>query len=396
MRRGQGRRGAALRILQVIDHLGLGGAQSLVLGTARLGAEEGFETYVASVEAGGDPALVRRLQECSSEVISLNGRAVWDLRALARLVRIVRERKIDVIHSHLAVADVLGGVAGKLTRRPVVASLHNVVADRYSHPLPRRLLAMGATRLLADRLIAVSETVRLTHVEQLGVPAKRLQVIRNVPIAPLLLPAGFEVAQKRAALGIETGPVLCAVARLADTKDHATLLRALPAVRLRHPGTVLLVAGDGPHRGELERLSAELGLSDAVRFLGSRGDAVELMAMSDVVCNLTLAFEGLPIAVLDAMSLGVPLLATRVDGVEEVVEDGEHGLLVPAQDVAAVTQALDTLLDDPGRARRMGEAARESITAQLDPQAWIREIQAVYRELADGASDAQRLGSHLR
>ncbi len=390
--------GHALRILQVIDHLHLGGAQSLIYAMANLSAADGVEMYVAGVAPRGDAGLRALLESSCREVISLDARALWDVTALVRLLHVIRSRQIDLIHTHLATADVMGGVAAKLTRRPVVSSLHNIAADRHTHTRTRRVLASYATRALSDRLIAVSESVKATHVEQLGIPPSKLQVIRNVPIAPLLLPASFSPARKRAELGLGSGPVLCTVARLADTKDHATLFRAVRSLLRRRQDVTLLVVGDGLHRGALERLVEDLGIGNAVRFLGSRGDVVELMAASDVVCNITLTFEGLPIAVLDAMSLGKPLVATRTEGVEEVAKDGVTALLVPPQDPEALDGALERLLADPGEARRIGEAARESIDRQLDQREWIDKIESVYRELLHGGSreSRQRMGSHFR
>jgi glycosyltransferase involved in cell wall biosynthesis len=362
---------------------------------ADLAAQDGIETYVASISSGADAGLRARLQTSCREVVTVDGDALWDLRALARLVRVIRDRRIDVVHTHLAVADVLGALAAKATGRPVVSSLHNIAADRYTHTGPRRVIARFASRRLADRLIAVSDVVRSTHEEQLRIPASKLRVIRNVPIAPFLLPHDFDPARKRAELGL-SGAIVSTVARLAVTKDHATLFAAFKPIVGRRPDATLLVVGDGPNQQPLELLVEQLGIGGNVRFLGSRADAVELMAASDVVCNITFAFEGLPIAVLDAMSLGVPLVATRVPGVEEVVEHGKTALLVPAGDPLAVEQAIEDLLAHRDRALAIGAAARASINAQLDPRAWIESIEAVYREILEEPGLRQRIGSQLR
>lgn len=370
-----------MRILQVIDHLGLGGAQSLLVGLARLAADDGHETNVVALSADHDPALVGRLRDACGTVTFVDGRALWDLRSLARLVSILRRDRPDVVHTHLAVADVLGGTAAKLVRRPAVATLHNVVADRYTHPWPRRLTAMAATRYVADRLIAVSDAVADSHLAELKVAPEKLRVIRNVPVAPFLMPAGFDRYAKRAELDVADAPLVSIVARLAETKDHATLLRAVPAIRDRHPTVLVAVVGDGPIRAALERQARELGVTDSVRFLGARGDAVEVMAASDVVCNLTHALEGLPVAVLDAMSLGLPLVSTRVAGVEEVAADEEEALLVPAGDAHAAAAAVVRLLDDRTFALALGERAQARIETTLDARTWASEIEGVYREL---------------
>ena len=375
-------RSARVRVLQVIDHLHVGGAQAVLRGISMLADRSRFQLSVANVMRGYDPDLVGALRASCREVLLLEGRGMWDLRAVASLVRAIRRSRIDVVHTHLAIGDFCGGLAGRLTGRPVVATLHSVAGDRRTHPLPRRTLARFATRSLADELIAVSEAVKTSHVEELGIASARLRVLRNVSLAGLLLPPDFDRRRKRAELRLGDEPVAAAVARLAAPKDHDTLLRALPSVLAECPTLRVLIVGDGPRRDELERLARELAVGHAVRFLGQRADAVEIVAATDVICSPTLENEGLSITVLDAMKLGIPVLATRVSSLEEVIADGRSGLLVPPRDSRAFAAALLMLLRDADTRRRIGAAARVEAGAQLDPGRWIREHEAIYARLA--------------
>lgn len=363
-------------VLQVIDGLRVGGAQSVVLALLRLHDRERFRMVTANVGAH-DPALVERFAE-AGEVALVEGGPLWDPRGLASLLGVIRRHRIDVVHTHLAAADVLGGFAARLTRTASIATLHNVAEDRRRYRRERRLLADIATRRLSDRLVAVGEAVFESHVRLLGVAPERMTVIPNVPVAPLLLPAGFDRAAKRAELGLGREPVIATVARLDDTKDQDTLVRALPEVAASHPGISALVVGEGLRRPALERLAREVGAEESVRFLGRRMDAVEIMASCDVVCHPTHSFEGLPIALLDAMSLGLPVVASAVEGVDELIEPERNGLLVPPRDPAALAAALVRLLADPAGRARLGNGARDRIEREYDPHAWMRAVEAEY------------------
>jgi glycosyltransferase involved in cell wall biosynthesis len=375
-----------LRVMQVIDHLGRGGAQAVVLAAVRLADPARLEMRVACVGDHVDAALLRELRRWSIGIDVLGARRMWDARAVGRLAARVRRSGIDVVHTHLAHADALGGAAARLAGRPAVSTLHAVAADRLTVPQPRRAVAAAATRHLGSRLIAVSEAVRDSHVAELGIAPARLTVLRNVPVAPLMVAEGSDPRATRARLGVGEGPVVCVAARLALPKDHDTLLRAFPDVLARHPDLTVLVAGDGPRRGELEALARSLGVDRAVRFLGLRTDVAELLAAADVVCNLTHEAEGLSITVLDALSLGRAVVATRIASVEEVIADGRSGMLVAPRDVAGAASALLALLGDTDRRRRIGEEACRTTALALDGRRWMAELERVYAEAAGVAA----------
>ena len=318
-----------------------------------LGRERGLELYVANVGRRYDRALVDEIRDVAHRMVLPNGRALWDLRSLAALVWTIIRHDIDVVHTHLAGAEVVGGWAAWLTRRPAVATLHSVYEGRAGLRPARRRLADFATLRLAHRLIAVSHAVKASYVEGLALSSDRLTVLTNVVRGPLV-PPGFDPARKRAALGVADRLVACTVSRLTENRDHATLLRALPAVRERCPALVVLVVGDGPLRDDLAQLSRALSLDDTVRFLGTRYDAIEIMAASDVFLQPTL-LEGLPMGVLEAMTVGVPVAASRVPGLEELIDHDLSGLLVAPRDVAGWERTLLRLLGSSALRLEMGE-----------------------------------------
>ena len=364
------------RVLQVIDGLRIGGAETVLLGLLELTDHDRFPTYVASV-GPTDDAFVERVASASRGVFVVTGRGLKDPRPVARLISIIRRERIDLVQTHLAGADFQGGLAARLTGRPVVAVLHSVADDRATYRMRRRVLAKFATRHLADRLVAVSEAAKATHVSELGIPPDRFVVLPNVPVSAYLLDEDFDPVQKRRELGIGDAPLVTLAARLVDSKDHETLLRSLPAVVSERPQVRVFILGDGPLRERLAALSSELGLEDNVVFAGARLDAVEIIASSDVFCQPTL-YEGFGLALAEAMALGVAVVATGVSGVLELVEDGRTGLLVPLRDPVALARALSELLGDPERRRQLGAAARQSTRSRYDPDAWVAAVERVY------------------
>jgi glycosyltransferase involved in cell wall biosynthesis len=274
--------------------------------------------------------------------------------------------------------------------------LHSVARDRRSYGRVRGILANLATRRFADRIIAVSEAVKKSHIDRLGIPAERFVVIPNIPVAALLLDERFDRDKKRQELGVGDPPLLTTAARLDRPKDQQTLLAALPRVLAAHPDLTVFVIGDGPMREELERLTRELGVEANVTFAGVRLDAVELIAASDVFCHPTL-YEGFGLAVAEAMALGVPVVASRVAGVVELVADGRTGILVPPENPVALAEALTGLLGDPERRRRLGAEGRQAVVARFDSGDWLRQVEAIYDELLQQRRGwLRRLGSANR
>jgi glycosyltransferase involved in cell wall biosynthesis len=368
------------RVLQVIDGLRIGGAEIVLLGLLELTDHERFPTYVASV-GPTDPEFLERVRVSSRGVFVVTGRALWDPRPVFALASIIRREQIDLVETHLAGADVQGGLAAWLTRRRAVSVLHSVADDRASYGRARRLLADFATRHLADRIVAVSEAVKESHVTQLGVAPDRVTVLPNVPVAAYLLGDGFDRTKKRGELAVGDAPVISVASRLERPKDHETLLRSLPAVVEVHPRLRVFILGDGPLHDHLVSLCKDLRLDDNVVFAGARPDAVEFIGASDVFCHPTL-YEGFGLALAEAMVLAVPVVTMRVSGVIELIDDGRTGVLVPPQDSVALAQSLNELLANPQRRRFLGREAQKSIRLRFNPDDWIRAVEQVYIEAA--------------
>jgi glycosyltransferase involved in cell wall biosynthesis len=310
------------------------------------------------------PGLHEALAAAGARLTSLAGpdeRRGWVRRAAA----LVRDRRPDLVHTTLFEADIAGRLAGASARVPVVSSL---VSVRYGGAEPGirawRLLGAQvadiATARLVRRFHAVSSHVANVMARRLLVPRSRVDVVpRGRDPEALGRRTAERTARARDMLGASSGDrLVLAVARHEYPKGLDVLLRALPSVRAKVSGVRLIVAGrEGHQTAALHALIGELGIGDGVTFLGHRADVADLLCAADLFV-LPSRREGFPGAVLEAMALEVPIVATAIAGVSDAVGDGEHAMLVPPENPEALAAAVVAALGSP-------EACRERALAAL-------------------------------
>ena len=366
--------GPALQATILTERLGLAGYDSLLVA----GVEDSHEgNYLALHRKRLEnlvvlPALRREL------------RALPDLAALASLIRLLRRWKPDIVHTHTAKAGALGRLAASLTRVPVIVhTYHGHVFRGYFGPARARVF-LAIERWLArhtDRVLTVSPAVR-TELLALGIgrPAQ-------VQVMPIGLDLGrFLECERtsgefRAELGLgATVPLVGIVARLVPIKDHDVFLDAAHGLVRRLPDSHFVIVGDGERRSELTARADRLGLGRRVHFVGWRDDLDRIYADLDVVA-LTSRNEGSPVSLIEAMAAARPVVATRVGGVADLVEDGVTGHLVSPGDAVALTEALRALLEDPEQRRMMGTAGRKLVASAFGAERLLSDMDAVYREL---------------
>jgi glycosyltransferase involved in cell wall biosynthesis len=360
-------------VLIVIKGLGRGGAEQLLLSGVPYLDTASYRYQFAYLLPWKD-SLVPELTGAGFAVHCLEGARGpgW----AGRLRALVRREGIGLVHVHSPVAAAgVRAVAGRRTR--VVYTEHNLW-DRYH---PATWAANLATFPRNDHVFAVSETVR----QSIRYPGP----LRLLPMPPLetlhhgLDPAALPVPGRdgvRAELGIpEDAPVVGSVANFKAAKDHATLLRAAAQVRQAIPSVRFVLVGQGPLEAETRRLAGQLGLDQTVVFAGFRTDATRLMAGFDAFA-LSSTYEGLPIALIEAMAVGCPAVVTRVGGTPEVVTDGVHGFLVPPRDPAALAAGLTRLLGDRALRDGLGQAAAAR-AQDFDIRTAVRRMEQVYARL---------------
>jgi glycosyltransferase involved in cell wall biosynthesis len=295
-----------------------------------------------------------------------------------RLGRRVHESGADILHTHDYRTNILGGLVARRTERamPWVATVHlHTTASR-------RLRLYRALDLLllrlADQVITVSRDQRRLLLQR-GVDRRRLALIPPAVDAAAFAAHAGDPKVAREHLGVPAGvPLVTLVGRLAPQKGIDDFLTAAQEVRAAQPTARFLVVGSGPQRAALESLRAELGLAEAVTFIGYQENVATILATSDVVALPSRA-EGFPVVLIEAMAMARPVVASCVGGVPDLVRHGETGLLVPPNVPARLARGMLRLLENPDLAARLGEAGRQHVTRHCSPDRAARRLVSIYR-----------------
>jgi glycosyltransferase involved in cell wall biosynthesis len=311
------------------------------------------------------------------------------LSRLVQLVLVMRRFRPDVVHAHLFWSYVLGPFAARVARVPhVVASRRSLGIFRQS--MPRHWLALErSAAAMTDLFIANSHAVRADVLGAERLPPAKVVVVHNgLDLSRFSWSSGRQV---RCALGISSDALVAlTVANLIAYKGHQHLFRAWAKVQTRYPGSILLLAGDGPMRAALEAQSRDLGLATSIRFLGSREDVASLLYCADVLVHPSLE-EGFSNAILEAMAARKPVIATAVGGNSEAVVDGLTGLLVPAGKSEELAEAIVKLFESEEMRNALGVAGRHRVEQHFSEEQMLEGHASLYRGLIDG-----RLGRSRR
>ncbi|MBI4635711.1 MAG: glycosyltransferase family 4 protein [Candidatus Rokubacteria bacterium] len=379
-----------IKVIRIIARLNIGGpAIHAILLTSRLDRER-YETLLVKGSEGrdeGDMGDLAREHDVTPVWIPELGREIrwWDdVVAFWKIYAIVRRERPSIVHTHTAKAGLVGRLAAWLAGVPVVLhTFHGHVFHGYFSPAKTRLF-LGIERWLARRtrrVLAVSEAVR-RELLTLGIgSAERLAVMPlGLALEPFLCCEPLR-GQLRGELGIgATVPLVGIVARLVPVKAHEVFLEAAATVARRLPQARFVVVGDGERRSELESLADRLGLGERARFLGWRRDLDRIYADLDLVA-LSSRNEGSPVSLIEAMAAARAVVATRVGGVPDLVEDGVTGRLVPPGDPAALAGTMLTLLADPERRRDMGLAGRKRVYPAFSVERLVGDMDRLYTDL---------------
>ena len=371
-----------LHVAQVIDTCKVGGAQSLLITFAETVPAGAVTLTVITLNPVPDTPVAARLATAGVRVQAVPGRGLLDLRRFWRLVHALRSGSYTLVHTHLTYANILGVAAARLARLPVAGTLHNVQPSHQA--APQRVMEGLALRHGADALLAVGAQVADAYRQRW--PDLDIHVLANAIALPEPLPQTERGALRRQLVGDSVAPLLVAVGRLTAQKGYPDMLAAFARVLKTHPDASLLIAGTGEEKEGLAGQIAALNLEERVHLLGLRDDVPALLGAADLFVSAS-HWEGMPVALLEAMGAGLPVVATAVGDVPAVVT-ADSGLLVPPQQPAALADAINTLLQDPARRRRMGVAAREHVAHQYSARAWTRQLLDVYRQLAAPAAGA--------
>ena len=382
-------RSGAIRVLRLFSRLNIGGPSiHVILLTAGLAAKGYTTRLVVGTEAPHEGNLLdlAEAKGVACETLASLGREIrplQDLRAFVRLYRLMRTFRPQIVHTHAAKAGLLGRLAARLAGVPVVVhTYHGHVLRGYFGPAKTEAFRQLEWLLgrASDALIAVSAGVKQDLVELGVADSGRLRVVAlGLELESLAgpLPRG-DLRRERAIP--DDAPLIGMVGRLVPIKDVPTFLHAAAKVREVVPQARFALVGDGEERILLEDLCARLGMAEAVTFHGWRRDMQSVYGDLDIVVNSS-RNEGPPVALIEALAAGRPVVATRVGGTPDLLRGGEFGRLVAAGDASALADAILDTLDDRVAAEVRARAGQAHVLCEHSAARLVADIDALYREL---------------
>ncbi len=364
-----------MKILLLSTSMGMGGADQQLLSAATGLRDRGHEVRIVSLTPLGEMGARARAAGLATESLGMQ-RGIADPRGLTRLVRLVRAWRPAVLHSHMLHANLMARAVRLFAPVPaVVSTIHNIYEGGRL-----RMLGYRLTNGLVDHVTIISQAAADRFVGEGIVPASLLEVVPNGVDTERYqsVPPGTR-ERLRQSLGLGAEFAWLAVGRFEAAKDYPNMLRAFARVREEQPGAVLLLVGRGSLQVGTEALAAALGLEGQVRFVGTREDVPEFMTVADGYV-MSSAWEGMPMVLLEAAAAGLPIVATRVGGNQEVVRDGDTGFLAPPGDDAALGAAMLRLMALPETERRaMGAHGHDHVRQHYGLGRVVDRYEAVYR-----------------
>ena len=369
-----------MRIVIIIDSLKVGGAQKLVATLVSYAPKEQLELTVVSLAKEESSAILDQIQTCGVPVFSFPANSLVDPLRFRQLVVFLRKERFDLIHTHLAYANIIGCLAGYYAKIPVVSTIHSTNWDsRRALAFLTAQLELLAFRHYAQRIVAVGYTVAEAYKNHLG--GRVVDVIPNgIPISEPV-PDEIRMKLRQEISNDSSRPVIITVGRLVKVKGFEDLIEGFSLLEKRSPRPMLVIIGSGRLFNQIKKKVSDMKLTESVNCLGERSDVSHLLAAGDIYVNSSYR-EGLPLTILEAMMAGLPIVATAVGDIPRIVVD-EIGLVVPPYEPSCLAQAIEKLLDAPANIRKMGMAARSIAIRDYSIDVWMQRLLSLYREVLE-------------
>lgn len=374
-----------INVLHLRDTYEIGGPGKTILETHRAIDAARFQLHLGVFlrrhESSSSP-FIEAARGVGLPVHEIRGAHQVDVRMVSRILELIRTLDIDIVHAHEVKSDVIAWLVSWCTAVPVMTTLHGWIGVTRKARLLTSVDKWVVRRF--DRVIAVSGVIR-DEMRQRGMTEPRLRLLHNAIVVERYRRRG-ERGYLQELLGRPVAPpVVASIGRLSREKGHADFLEALALARARGAQVSAVLAGDGPARAELEAQSHTLGLREVVHFPGYVDRPDRLLEETDLLV-LPSHTEGLPNVVLEALAMDVPVLATRVGGTPEIIEDGVHGRLVPPRAPQVLAEALADFVAAPEAWRHMARRGRDLVERQFDFKARTRRLEDLYVELVQERS----------
>jgi glycosyltransferase involved in cell wall biosynthesis len=369
------------KIAYLIDGLSMGGAERLMVPMLKHLSRAHFDPYVCALQSKDGNPMADEIRALGIEVDCLDIKHLRDWDAIPRLRKYLKKIGADLVHTQLEAANILGNITAKLLGLPSVCTIHvlpslNVKTKTKVH----QRLEWFVLRHFCDRVISVSEEARQYHLKVSGAPEGQVTTIYNGIELSAFSDLGktHERNLVRAELGIpQDANVLVTVAVLRPPKGIQYMIRALPAVLESHPNTYYLIVGSGSHQDVLVQEAVGAHVTERVVFAGMRKDVPRLLAAGDIFVLPTLT-EALPTVLAEAMASKLPIVATRVGGIPEMVTEGQNGLLLEPEDVDGLSRVCIRLLTNPEERLSMGAEGWRIADQKFSAERQVEQLNNLY------------------
>jgi glycosyltransferase involved in cell wall biosynthesis len=372
----------------LLDGFNVGGAESLAVSYVRKYDRDRYELFVCSLKDSSGSAIETQLRDAGAQIVNLGARNLRDRRAFRRLLQLVRSEKIELIHAHLIYSSIWASVVSRITRVPAICSLHAAPPTGRDRRGFRDRIGRFVMNRWATLVVMVSDALRGEYRAIGGLADAKLRTVHNgIELQRFMRERNDARKTVESDFAIEAGaPLVVTVSVLRREKGIDVLLNAIPEILKHVPNARFLIVGEGEMREAWPRLADELGISAHVQWAGYRSDVYTFLAGCDLFVLPTFT-DALPTVLMEAMAARLPIVASRVGGIPEIVDGGVTGLLVPPHDPAALAAAITPLLLDRERHEAMAAAAQREVVQRFSTEAWIARLDTIYDEALQHAKE---------
>ncbi len=366
-----------IRILHLINVSTISGAENVVLTLAKGMNDSEFETEICTLSTTGD--LHKSAQQNGIKAYALGYKNILNLPIiLIKLFLLLRRNKYQIINTHLFQSSVIGTFIGKLVGVPVIIETRHYTDYMYKYGNKIEQWLDKTTANNISCVIAVAKTIQdvLCTVER--IPMNRTEVIYNGINLNKLSVNKNKKENTIKNMNLQDKIVLSYVANFHIRKGHKYLIEAILNLKRLYSNIYLMIIGDGKIRNELEKLTKQLDIGNNVIFLGYRSDIPELLSVSDIYVHPSLE-EGFPLTIIEAMAAGLPVIATTVGGISELIIDGDNGILIPPGNTQALVDAISDLIEHQEKRSALAETGKQYVESNLTDEIMVNKYREVYR-----------------
>ncbi len=368
-----------MKVVQMIDSLTWGGAQKMQLVFAQNLA--GFPVDLTLISLGNtrEKFFEQEMRSLGIAVFIFPADRMFNLRRMWKIIKLLREIGADILHAHLTYANIIGTLTGFIAKVPTIATLRSAGVDK-DFISPRRFrLESWLLRFISTRVMANGYAVASANQERLE--GRDIDVIPNAISLLPRLPNDERLSVRKEILKDTASPLVISVGRLSAPKGYGDLIDSFSQVIQKHPQAMLVIVGKGPYRDEMEVQIKRLNLTSNVILLGARSDVPRLLSASDIYVSSS-HWEGMSVAIMEAMATGLPVVATSAGDSPRMVTD-QTGIIVQPKKPEELASAIISLLDAPDRSGRLGDNARKHIASNYAPDVWVKRLLDYYAEICD-------------